>query len=146
MRTFGRVTDPATGVRWWVQVNPDANGFNDTIYLTALCQALKLNYGESPFYGDWGLPAHQSVVTQVFPDYYVMLTQQRFAPQFQYLLISKVPATSPVYNITVRFQTGAKDSITVIPQALVDGFGLPVLDGYGNPISAGTQSGRYVAQ
>lgn len=147
MRTFGRVTDPATGARWWVEVGPDPNGFNDSIYLTALCQTLKLNYGESPFYGDWGLPAHPSVVTQIYPDYYVMLTQQRYAPNFQFLAVTKVAdATMPVYDITVRFQTGARDSITIIPQAMVDGFGIVVTDGYGNPVSIGTMSGRYVAQ
>lgn len=147
MRTFGRVTDPATGARWWVEVDPDANGFNDSIYLTALCQVLKLNYGESPFYGDWGLPAHESVVTQIYPDYYVMLTQQRFAPYFMFLGIAKVASDHPLYDVTVRFQNGATDSITVIPQAMVDGFGQPVLDGHGNPLSTGqTKSGRYVAQ
>jgi hypothetical protein len=152
MRTFGRVTDPSNGARFWVQVDPDPNGFLDSIYLTALCQTLKLNYGESPFYGDWGLPAEPSVVTQVFPDYYVMLTQQRYAPYFMYLGIAKVPALNssgaptPVYNITVKFQYGAQDSITIIPQAQVDGFNDPITDGYGNPITVGTKSGRYVAQ
>jgi hypothetical protein len=151
MRTFGRVTDQY-GVRWWVEVGPDPNGFLDNIYLTALCQTLKLNYGESPFYGDWGLPAQQSVVTQIMPDYYVALTQQRYAPYFMFLGIAKVPAVTksgaptPVYNVAVRFQNGAQDSITVIPQTMVDGFGLPVLDGYGNPLSVGTVSGQYVAQ
>jgi len=29
---------------------------------------------------------------------------------------------------------------------MVDGFGFPIVDGYGNPITIGTKSGRYVAQ
>lgn len=150
MRTYGKVTDPtAPSVSWWVEITPDARGFLDNIYLTALCQVLKLNYGESPFYGDWGLPARESIVTQIQPDFYVYLTQERFAPYFMFLGITKRPEAfppQPTYDITVRFQNGARVSTTVIPQAMVDGFGLPILDGYGDPLSIGTQTGRYVAQ
>ena len=150
MRTYGRVTDPANGARWWVVVEPDANGYNDSIYLTALAQVLKLNLGESPFYADWGLPAYQSVEQQFQPDYYVNLTQQRFAPYFMFLGVQKVPMNypdTPYYNISVRFQSGATDSINVIPVAMVDGFGTVMVDGYGYPLSTGqTQTGRYVAQ
>ena len=148
MRTWGRVTDQY-GVKYWVEVTPDPRGFTDPVHLTALCQVLKLNYGESPFYGDWGIPAHQSVVTQVQPDYYMYLTQKRFAPYFMFLGLTKRPDTFPpvpTYDITVRFQNGATENVVVIPQTMVDGFGLPVLDGYGNPLSAGTRTGRYVPQ
>lgn len=145
------MSDPAhPGVRWWVEVDPDASGFNDSIYLTTLCQVLQLNLGESPFYADWGLPAYQSVQQQYQPDFWVNLTQQRFSPYFMFLGINKVPMQNPdtpVYNVTVGFQNGAMDSTTIIPQAMVDGFGLPVLDGYGNALSTGmTVSGRYVAK
>lgn len=146
MRTFGRVEDPR-GAKFWVEVGPDPNGFNDSIYLTALCQVLKLNWGESPFYGDWGIPAYQSVETQVPPDYYVALTQQRFAPYFLYLGVVRLPTpVTPTYNIAVMFQSGARDSITVIPQAVVDGFGQPIVDGHGVPLSSGSKTGRFVAQ
>jgi hypothetical protein len=147
VRTYGRVESPP-GARFWVEVGPDPNGFLDSIYLTALCQVLKLNYGESPFYGDWGLPALQSVMTQIAPDYYVALTQQRFAPYFLYLGVVRLPTPiTPTYNVSVMFQSGAQDSITVIPQAMVDGFGQPVVDGHGVPVSTGlTTSGRFVAQ
>lgn len=145
MRTFGRVTDQY-GARYWVEVGPDPNGYLDSIYLTALAQVLQLGYGESPFYGDWGIPAEQSVMTQIAPDYYVSLTQQRFAPYFLFLGVTRVPTPiTPTYNITVIFQTGAQDSINVIPQTMVDGNGRPVLDGYGNPISAGSVNGNFVA-
>lgn len=150
MRTYGRVTDPTTGARWWVEVGPDANGYNDSIYLTALCQVLKLNLGESPFYANWGLPAFQSVEYQYQPDFWVNLTQQRFAPYFMYLGIMKIPEQyppTPRYNITVRFQSGAIDSITTIPVVQVDGFGIPLTDGYGYNLSTGqTKTGRFVAQ
>jgi hypothetical protein len=149
MRTYGRVTDPDNGTVWWVEVGPDKNGYNDSIYLTALCQTLKLNLGESPFYGDWGIPAFPSVRTQVPPDYYVALTQKRYAPYFLSVGVVKLPVTFPplpTYNISVIFQSGATDSINVIPQAMVDGFGQPIVDGHGNPISIGSKTGRYVAQ
>jgi hypothetical protein len=149
MRTYGRVTDPATGVRYWVEVDPDPAGFTDSVYLTALCQTLKLNLNESPFFGNWGIPAFPSVEQQIQPDFYVNLTQQRYAPFFMFLGVIKVPTNypeTPVYNITCRFQSGATDSITVIPQAQLDGSGQPITDAEGNPIIIGTKSGRFVAQ
>jgi hypothetical protein len=133
MRTYGRVTDPASGARWWVEVVPDANGANDSVYLTALIQTLKLNWGESPFFGTWGIPAHQSVVQQIFPDYYVLLTQKRYAPFFMSLAVVKQPVQTPVYSVNVQFKSGAVVSTTVIPQAVVDPFGQAILDEHGYP-------------
>lgn len=153
IRTFGRVTDSATGARWWVVVNPDAQGYQDQVYLTALVQCCKLNWGESPFFANWGIPAHPSVLRQVPPDYYMALLQQRFAPYFLALVISRVPsnaqtyqdALTPTYQIDVQLHSGAQISMT-IPNALVDGFSQPVVDGHGYPIAAGGQkTGKYVA-
>lgn len=152
LRTYGRVTD-ATGARWWTQVNPDPQGYDDSIYLTALIQCCKLNYGESPFFGDWGIPAHPSVLKQVPPDYYMALMQQRFAPYFLSLVISRVPTNLqtikdpfiPTYSIQCQFHSGAVVSTTVVPNALVSGFDLPVLDGHGYPIAAsGQRTGKFV--
>jgi hypothetical protein len=98
-------------------VDPDADGNLDSISLTWLIQVLKLNYGESPFYGDWGIPAHPSVVQQVFPDYYIMLTQRRFAGRFLSLAIAKQPLPTPTYNVTVIFHSGAKISAAIVPRA-----------------------------
>lgn len=147
IRTYGRVTDQASGARYWVQVSPDADGWSDTVYLTSLIQCFKLNWGESPFFGDWGIPAHQSVLQQIAPDYYVTLIQQRYAPFFASLQIAKViNAVEPTYTVNVLFHNGARISTTVIPQALVDGYGLAVVDGHGYPVSTGgTKSGTYVA-
>lgn len=94
MRVWGRVytvpaTDPPTWT--WVAVETDLNGFNDLPMVTALVQVLKLSLGESPFYGDFGIPAIQSVMTQIFPDYYVALTQQRYALNFASLIITRRP-------------------------------------------------------
>jgi hypothetical protein len=148
VRTYGRVTDPASGARWWVEVEPDQNDNPDSVYLTALIQTLKLNWGESPFFGDWGIPAHQSVVQQVFPDYYVLLTQKRYAPYFMSLAIVKnTAATYPLYDVSVQFKSGAQVSTTVIPQAIVDNNGQAILDGGGYATQDDSLfiQGKYVA-
>ncbi|OYV47662.1 MAG: hypothetical protein B7X10_04325, partial [Burkholderiales bacterium 21-58-4] len=66
----------------WVEITTDANGFNDNVYLTTLAQILKLNLGESPFWANYGIPQYQTIMTQVFPDYYAMQTQTQMAPYF----------------------------------------------------------------
>ena len=107
MRVYGRVTNP-DGSLSWQEVTTDANGFNDSVYLTALAQCLKLNLGESPFYANYGIPAHQSVLTQVFPDYYAMVTQAQYAPYFASLTIARVPASNPPsYNVNAVTHSGA---------------------------------------
>jgi hypothetical protein len=107
MRTWGRTYDEE-GKATWVMVTTDANGFNDQVYLTTLCQVLKLNLGESPFYANYGIPAQQTVVTQVFPDFYVMQVQQQFASYFASLTITRVPnVSSPQYNIVAVTHSGA---------------------------------------
>lgn len=113
MRTYGRVTDEY-GNKKWVEVDTDANGFNDAVYVTTLAQVLKLNLGESPFYGDYGIPEHQTIMTQVQPDYYVAYTQQRFAQYFAALVIAKMSDFPPTYRINVTTKQGAKINATVI--------------------------------
>lgn len=115
MRTYGRITN-ADGSKSWVEVSTDANGNNDLVMLTTLCQVLKLSLNESPFYADWGLPARDSVVQQVFPDYYVSITQQRFAPYFALLLISRSGVDAegdPVYQVNVTTHQGVKLNASV---------------------------------
>lgn len=107
MRTWGRVTNQ-DGSRSWVQVATDANGSNDMVYITTLAQVLLLNLGESPFYANYGIPAVPSVITQVFPDYYVTYTQQLFAPLFANLIVSKQSLPDPTYNINVTTHQGVK--------------------------------------
>lgn len=90
MRVWGRIYNPLDPYDWeWVAVETDLNGFNDLPMVTALVQVLKLSLGESPFYGDYGIPGQQSVMTQVFPDYYTSLTQQRYAVNFASLIITR---------------------------------------------------------
>lgn len=123
MRTYGRVTDE-NGVQTWQVVSTDANGYNDAVYVTTLAQCLKLNLGESPFFANYGLPAHESIVTQVYPDFYIARTQQQFAPFFASLLITRMPtvnvpgsvrAAAPTYRANIVTHAGAKLPTIRIP-------------------------------
>lgn len=111
MRTYGRIT--IGGKRVWVVVTTDANGRNDAVYVTALVQVLQLNLGESPFYSNIGIPGAQSVVQQVFPDYYATYTQQLFAPYFASLLITRPSAAfPPTYEVTAVTHQGTQIATT----------------------------------
>lgn len=106
MRTYGRVTNETSST--WVEVDTDAAGFNDAVWLTTLAQVLKLNLGESPFFANYGIPQQQTIMTQVFPDYYTMQTQTQLAPNFASLVITRVPGSiPPVYNVTATTHTGS---------------------------------------
>jgi hypothetical protein len=114
MRTYGRLPpDPVTGYRQWVEVDTDANGYDDAVWITTLCQVLLLNLGESPFFANYGIPAHDAVISQVFPDYYINYTQQNFAAKFASLIISRLPVATPTYNINVTTNQGYKINTTV---------------------------------
>jgi len=121
MRTYGRIQN-SDGSKTWVTVETDANGFDDSVYLSTLAQCLKLNLGESPFFANYGIPAYQTVVTQVMPDYYVMQTQSQFAPYFASLTISRVQGSfPPVYQVNAVCHNGALltpyvDSSIIAPQ------------------------------
>jgi hypothetical protein len=91
----------------WVEVTTDANGFNDAVWLTTLAQVLQLGLGESPMFGNYGIPAQQSVFTQIFPDYYVTLMQQKFSIYFLALLLAKLPGTDPRYMLSATTNPGA---------------------------------------
>jgi hypothetical protein len=113
MRTYGRKTN-LDGSKTWIEVTTDANGYNDAVMITTLAQCLKLSINESPFYANYGINAQQSVMTQIFPDYYVQQTQQQFAPFFASLVISKVQgATSPTYNVNLVTQQGSRVAFPV---------------------------------
>jgi hypothetical protein len=123
MRTYGRIVpDPLyPDVKKWVEVDTDVNGFNDMVWLTTLIQVIKLNLGESPFYSNYGVPAHSSIIAQLAPDYYMNYIQQNFSGYFMFLSITSAPGTtddsgipSPGYSVTVITQYGAYLS-TVVP-------------------------------
>jgi hypothetical protein len=122
MRSYGRTQDVLTGKKTWQVVMTDVQGFNDSIWLTTLAQVLKLNLGESPFFGDWGIPAHPSVVLQIAPDYYMVLTQQRFASYFASLILTRVldavdadGRPAPAYQINCLTNYGASIGVRVRP-------------------------------
>jgi hypothetical protein len=113
MRTYGRIVN-SSGALVWQEVDTDTAGFNDLVYLTTLCQVLQLSLNESPFYSTFGIPQVQTILQQIYPDYYVQMTQQTFAPYFASLLITKqAGTTSPTYNVAVTTHQGAKLTATV---------------------------------
>lgn len=112
MRCWGRQYNP-DGTYVWSEVTTDANGYNDAVYITALAQVLQLNQNESPFWANYGIPAIQSVATQVFPDLAVYFIQQQYARYFSSLKISKVQTLNqykvptPVYAVNIITQQGS---------------------------------------
>ena len=111
MRVYGRPVTVVDGKRVngpWQLVETDANGFNTSVSITALAQYLKLNLNESPIYGSAGIPGRQSVKTQVPPDVYVALAQQRFAGQFASLTVAReAGAQNPTYLINALALDGS---------------------------------------
>jgi hypothetical protein len=106
MRTYGRVYNQLDGTYKWVEVSTDVNGHNDYVWLTTLVQCLKLNLNESPFYANYGIPAQPSVITQIFPDFYVNQTQTQFAKYFASLIVSKISSPTPTYRINAITNQG----------------------------------------
>lgn len=116
MRTYGRITNE-DGTKTWIKVETDAQGFDDWIFVTTLCQVLLLNLGESPFYAQYGIPAVPTIVQQVQPDYYVSRTQAQFAPKFANLVVAKQGNDPPSYKINVTTNQGVRASATIeVPQ------------------------------
>ncbi|KWB16499.1 hypothetical protein WL32_28205 [Burkholderia cepacia] len=120
-RIFGRALDDqgrfirdADGAFTWETVETPDTGDASTFWLTALSQNLQLILGESPFNGDTGVPVFDSIATQVVPDVYVQLIQQKYAPYFLSLTIARVPQSqkrddgslATVYNVTAVLKNG----------------------------------------
>lgn len=127
LRVWGRVYQPAIDGQGrsdapaeyrpdyiWFPVTTDPDGDNSSVWLLNLTQVILLCLGESPFYANYGIPAQPSVVQQVYPDIYIQLIQQQFAPYFASLLIAKVPDTKPHYRITARTLAGQTVSREVV--------------------------------
>ena len=113
MRVWGRITN-ADGSRTWVEVSTGPDGLNQEVFITWLAQVLQLNLGESPFWADWGIPQYQTIMTQLFPTYYVMETQMRFQGMFAGLQVVPVAGTvDPTYNVNVLTKAGATINLQV---------------------------------
>jgi hypothetical protein len=122
MRTYGRTQDVLTGKKKWWVVTTDVNGYNDSVWLTTLAQVCKLNLGESPFFANYGIPAHPSVVLQVHPDFYMIRTQQQFMSYFASLVIIKQDDATdqdnrpaPAYLINVLTNYGSRIGVSTAP-------------------------------
>lgn len=97
MRTYGR-----TAAGQWVVITEPSY-----VWLATLAQTLRLNEKESPFYANYGIPARNSVMTQVAPTIAISKTQSQYAPYFANLSITKDEfAADPTYNISAVFQNG----------------------------------------
>jgi len=107
MRTYGHIRDNS-GNLVWTEIDSDANGNFENGYATTLIQVLKLALGESPFYANYGIPAQRSVIQQVFPDFYVIVTQQQFSSLFASLTITKEQSATPTYNVDIVTTLGTK--------------------------------------
>lgn len=116
MRTYGRITNP-DGTKTWVEVSTDpATGSDSWVWVTTLCQAFLLVLGESPFYAQYGLPAQQSILQQVMPDYYISRIQQQFAQYFASLIVAREPVPG-TYKVNAILLEGTPASVTVkIPE------------------------------
>lgn len=112
MRTYGRIAN-SNGTKTWVLVETAANGDNSLVWLTTLCQCIKLNLGESPFFANYGIPAQPSIVQQVYPDFYVAQMQQQFAQYFASLIIAKRSNQPPTYQINVTTLQGVKLNVVI---------------------------------
>ena len=107
MRTYFRQfpTADQSFTTYWVEIST-TDGYDDFVWFCTLIQVLLLNLGESPFYANYGIPAQQTVITQIFPDYYVNITQQQFAQYFSSLIITKIASTTPTYLINATTTQG----------------------------------------
>lgn len=101
MRTYGRIGGN------WVKVETSADGDDSQVWLTTLCQTIKLNRNESPFFANYGIPAQLSVQQQFYPDYYMAQTQAQFSPYFVSLTLAKLPSDRPTYRIVAVTPKGA---------------------------------------
>jgi hypothetical protein len=75
--------------------------------LLQLEQTLRLNQGESPLNGSTGIPAQQSVNTQIAPDAAVARTVVAFQPYFASLTVKRDNTqANPTYRLRAVFLSG----------------------------------------
>ena len=99
MRSYGR-----NSAGEWVEIDEP-----QYIYLATLIQTLRLSQNESPIYGNYGIPAQQSVLTQIAPDAAVNRTQQQFSGYFATLTVQRIQsADNPTYNIIATLPNGTQ--------------------------------------
>jgi len=73
-----------------------------------------MNSGENPLYANYGLPAIQSVQTQVAPDAAMARTQSQFSQYFASLVVTKIASVlNPTYQINAIFLSGTVYQATI---------------------------------
>lgn len=108
MRTYARIYNDNNEPRWIV-IETDAEGFDDYVWANTLIQSFKLLINESPFYGNYGVPAFQAVAQQIAPDPYVSNLQSLYSQYFASLVIARVPSDDdPTYQVNLTFQNGVQ--------------------------------------
>ncbi|WP_321868593.1 hypothetical protein [Paraburkholderia tropica] len=127
-RTYGRLQNSdgtmertANGGYVWIEIDSQSNSNDGYVWLATLCQCLQLVKGESAFFSQYGISSPQAVISQVYPDYDVQVTQQQFQSKFASLTITRSPSgkleddgsTSPVYNVFAVLLDGTTVQTTV---------------------------------
>jgi len=98
----------------WTAVETAPSGDNSAVYVTALCQTLKLSTNESPFWASSGIDGPQSVMTQIAPDLAATGVQTFYAPFFASLIINRVLGVNPpTYAVRAVAFSGAVFTPTV---------------------------------
>ena len=104
METLGR--NVTTGE--WKYVTSD-NGA-ELVWFTTLCQVLKAEMREQPFYNieGFGIPTQDSIINHLMPDYYLMKIKEKFSEYFisppTITRVSSYPEMA--YNVSVILSTG----------------------------------------
>jgi hypothetical protein len=141
VRTYGRIPNPYLGLqaarigidfavgispigvvyptadKIWVEVTTTDDGYDDAVYLTTLIQVLLLFLNESPFFANYGIPAKESVIQQIAPDFYISQTQQQFSQYFASLTIARQSTTPPTYLVNAVTHQGFRVNTAIpVPQ------------------------------
>lgn len=124
MRVWGKLKN-TDGTYKWVAYGDNLPGGRDMAYFIWLQNVLLLVVGEDPFNPDWGGWSFKSMAQAIWPDYYMQLTQQRMAPYFSSLAITRGTAPDSVtaaYNVQASMLNGTASSITLSNANSQDGF------------------------
>ena len=106
-----------TSPKIWVEVSTTDDGYDDAVYLTTLIQVLLLFLNESPFFANYGIPAKESIIQQMAPDFYIAQTQQQFSQYFASLTVARQLSNPPTYLINAVTHQGFRVNTAIpVPQ------------------------------
>jgi hypothetical protein len=116
LRTYGRSTNQDTGITSWVTVTSTPEGSDELVWFTDLLQALQLDLGESPFFGNVGIPVQETIASGIYPDFYVNALQNYYSPNFAVLYITRDSTQfDPTYDVYVQFSNGDINYLQITP-------------------------------